>query len=77
MMINNDEKSLFSRNDKKKKSKKNKITKNKDKRPFDWVCNRCNNLNYSFRNFCNICKLPREENKFYSSNNMPNMRNSN
>lgn len=64
---------LFSKN--KKKNKKNKQSKNqkiKEKRPFDWVCNRCKNLNYSFRIFCNICNLPKNENQFYSLN----MRNS-
>ena len=61
---------LFSKNNKKpKKSNNQKI---KEKRPFDWVCNRCNNLNYSFRIFCNICNLPKNENQFYNSN----MRNS-
>ena len=76
IMINNqDEKGLFSKNEKKKKPKKNKNQKFKEKRPFDWVCNRCNNLNYSFRTFCNICKLPRDENKFYINNNS-NIRNS-
>ena len=67
------DKSLFSKNTKKnKKTKKNNNQKIKDKRPFDWVCNRCNNLNYSFRIFCNICNLPRNENQYYNSN----MRNS-
>jgi uncharacterized paraquat-inducible protein A len=23
----------------------------------DWVCVRCKNLNYSFRNHCNRCKV--------------------
>ena len=64
---------LFSKNSKKnKKAKKSNNQKHKEKRPFDWVCNRCNNLNYSFRIFCNICNLPRNENQFYTSN----MRNS-
>ena len=64
---------LFSKNNKKnKKTKKLNNQKHKEKRPFDWVCNRCNNLNYSFRIFCNICNLPRNENQFYTSN----MRNS-
>ena len=64
---------LFSKNIKKnKKNKKANLQKIKEKRPFDWVCNRCNNLNYSFRIFCNICNLPRNENQYYNSN----MRNS-
>ena len=31
----------------------------KDKKR-DWVCQLCLNLNYSFRNECNRCKLPKE-----------------
>ena len=64
---NQNGKFLFSKNVKKnKKSKKNNKQKYKDKRPFDWVCNRCNNLNYSFRTFCNICNLPKSQNVFYN-----------
>ena len=70
---NQNDKSLFSKNAKKnKKSKKNNNQKYKDKRPFDWICNRCNNLNYSFRTFCNICNLPKSQNVFYNTS----MRNS-
>ena len=65
---NQNHNSLFSKNTKKnKKSKKNNNPKYKDKRPFDWICNRCNNLNYSFRTFCNICNLPKSQNVFYNS----------
>ena len=71
---NQHDKGLFSKNTKKnKKSKKNNNPKYKDKRPFDWICNRCNNLNYSFRTFCNICNLPKSQNVFYNTS----MRNSN
>ena len=67
------DKFLISKNTKKnRKQKKNNNQKIKDKRPFDWVCNRCNNLNYSFRIFCNICNMPRNENQYYNSS----MRNS-
>ena len=70
---NQNEQCLFSKNTKKnKKAKKTNNQKHKEKRPFDWICNRCNNLNYSFRVICNICNLPRNENQFYN----PNMRNS-
>ena len=73
-MQNQNDKGLFSKNNKKnKKSKKNNNPKYKDKRPFDWICNRCNNLNYSFRTFCNICNLPKSQNVFYNTS----MRNSN
>ena len=69
---NQNEQNLISNAQKKKKSKKVKkklIKKNKDKRPYDWICNRCNNLNYSFRTFCNICKLPLKDNHLFESNN--------
>ena len=70
---NQNDQYLFSKNTKKnKKNKKSNNQKVKEKRPFDWICNRCNNLNYSFRVFCNICNLPRNENQYYNSN----MRNS-
>ena len=65
---NQNEKFLLSKNVKKnKKTKKNNNQKYKDKRPFDWICNRCNNLNYSFRTFCNICNLPKSQNIFFNS----------
>ena len=37
-----------------------------NKKPYveragDWVCFSCNNLNFSFRNICNRCKLTREK----------------
>ena len=28
-------------------------------RPGDWYCRYCNNLNFSFRNACNICRMPK------------------
>ncbi len=28
-------------------------------RQGDWICNRCKNLNFSFRMICNRCKLPK------------------
>jgi len=37
--------------------KRYKIIKDKKR---DWVCQLCLNLNYSFRNECNRCKLPKE-----------------
>ena len=27
----------------------------------DWYCEKCNNLNFSFRNFCNKCKMKRKD----------------
>ena len=43
----------------------NKIQKKKQK-PFmerngDWICKKCKNLNFSFRQECNRCKLPKKE----------------
>lgn len=43
----------------------NKKNKQKGKKYFevrdgDWRCNQCNNLNFSFRNKCNRCNLPKE-----------------
>ena len=51
-----------------KKIRKKLNKKYKDKRPFDWICNRCGNINYSFRAICNICKLPLKDNPYYKSN---------
>ena len=64
---NQNDKLQFSKNKKNKKSKKSNNQKYKDMRPFDWICNRCDNLNYSFRIFCNICNLPKSQNVFYNS----------
>ena len=73
MKQNQNKNLLFSKNNKKnKKPKKNIDKKYKDMRPSDWICNRCDNLNYSFRTFCNICSLPKSQNIFYN----PSMRNS-
>ena len=43
----------------------NKYQKKKQK-PFtertgDWICKKCKNLNFAFRQECNRCKLPRKE----------------
>jgi len=52
-------------NPKNKFSGGNKKNKQKGKKYFevrdgDWRCNQCNNLNFSFRNKCNRCNLPKE-----------------
>ena len=50
-----------------KKDKNNK--KFFEVRAGDWTCVKCNNLNFSFRNKCNRCGLPKELNaKFESMN---------
>ena len=41
----------------KKKKKKQEFVE----REGDWSCYRCKNINFSFRNICNKCKLPKEE----------------
>ena len=38
----------------------------KKSRPFtkrigDWICCKCNNLNFGFRNKCNRCKIPKKD----------------
>ena len=38
----------------------------KKSRPFtertgDWICKNCKNLNFSFRNECNRCKIPKKD----------------
>jgi hypothetical protein len=43
----------------------NKYQKKKQK-PFierngDWICGKCKNLNFAFRQECNRCKLPKSE----------------
>ncbi len=43
-------------NGKKKKKKINKL-KNYNIRKGDWLCPKCNNINFSFRAVCNICKI--------------------
>ena len=44
----------------------NKYLKNKNIKPFvertgDWICKKCQNLNFSFRNKCNRCGLEKTE----------------
>ena len=65
------------------KINKNKLVnmnKNKQKnkkyfevRDGDWVCSKCKNLNFSFRNKCNRCSLPKElsQNNQQINPNMP------
>ena len=67
----NEEENILSKIPKTKKGKKTQkklIQKYKNKRPYDWICNRCLNLNYSFRSVCNICKLPLKDNPNYHKN---------
>ena len=62
---NNNNKKENQTNPKNKFSSGNKKNKQKGKKYFevregDWRCNQCNNLNFSFRNKCNRCNLPKE-----------------
>lgn len=45
-------------------------------RDGDWICSRCKNLNFAFRNKCNRCSLPKELSKNNKQIN-PNMSNQN
>ena len=56
-------KNKFDVNKKNQNSKKDKNKKHFEVRAGDWTCTKCNNLNFSFRNKCNRCGLPKELNK--------------
>lgn len=50
---------------KNQRNNNNKYQKKKQK-PFierngDWICEKCKNLNFAFRQECNRCKLPKSE----------------
>ena len=46
----------------KQNNNKNVYINNRDKKN-DWFCSFCNNLNFSFRNKCNKCKVSKESSK--------------
>ena len=57
--------SFMSSNNKKEDKQPIKKRKKIEKREGDWICHKCNNLNFSFRNSCNKCKsLKMEMDKF-------------
>ena len=60
--IKNKSKSFYKYNKqfKKSKNKTNHFNKKMPTRKGDWLCNICSNLNFSFRNFCNRCKAPKQ-----------------
>ena len=60
--IKNKYKSFYKYNKQFKKSKNttNHFNKKMPTRKGDWLCNICYNLNFSFRNFCNRCKAPKQ-----------------
>ena len=37
-------------------------------KPGDWICNNCQNLNFSFRTNCNRCHMPKSENQKSNQN---------
>lgn len=45
-----------------KENKKQKNMKRYVGREGDWICHKCNNLNFSFRNVCNRCGISKTEN---------------
>ena len=52
----------------KDKGDKGNKKNNKGKKPFierpgHWICNNCQNLNFSFRNNCNRCNLSKNKNQ--------------
>ena len=56
--------------DNNKKNSQNSKKEGKMKKPFevrigDWTCSKCNNLNFSFRNKCNRCGIPKEVSEKY------------
>ena len=73
-ILNNDKNIKFNNNEKtnaknkfdnNKKIAQNKRKDGRNKKPFevrigDWNCSQCNNLNFSFRNKCNRCGIPKE-----------------
>ena len=62
--LQNNAKNKFDNNKKNGQNlKKEKNKKHFEIRAGDWTCNKCNNLNFSFRNKCNRCGLPKELNK--------------
>ena len=63
---------------KKNEDNKNKTNKKKVlvKRNGDWICQKCKNLNFSFRTICNRCKLPKQ-NPVKIVNNERNLDNNN
>jgi hypothetical protein len=58
---NNDIKNIIKEQEEKEECVKdisdNQPKKNFSIRPGDWYCGYCNNLNFSFRKECNICRL--------------------
>ena len=63
--IDNEKNNKKNKFDNSKKNAQNIKKEGKLKKPFelragDWTCSQCNNLNFSFRNVCNRCGIPKE-----------------
>ena len=58
----NNEQCKKNENNKNNKFGKNEIGKKNTfcRRPNDWVCSKCSNLNFAFRVYCNRCSAPKE-----------------
>ena len=54
----NNEKVINKKAEKKYKNRKSNLLNHM--RKGDWICNICNNLNFSFRKACNICHAPKQ-----------------
>ena len=62
---NNEKTNVKNKFDNNKKNAQNNRKDGRNKKPFevrigDWNCSQCNNLNFSFRNKCNRCGIPKE-----------------
>lgn len=69
---NNNNNKKENQNNGKNKFDNAKKNKQKNKKYFevregDWRCSQCNNLNFSFRNKCNRCNLPKEFSQPYDN----------
>ena len=60
MKIENNYTNNNTKTNKKKKKKKIKKLKSYNIRKGDWLCPKCNNINFSFRIKCNICGINKE-----------------
>ena len=56
------------KNKKQRRKKKKQKLRNYNKRRGDWQCPNCKNINFSFRQICNVCSLNRY-NSYSSINN--------
>ena len=55
---------------KKKKEEKEEKERKKKEAKGDWICQKCNNLNFGFRKVCNRCQIPRNNNININNHNL-------